>query len=386
MASAQEKLDLYSDKNEILLNPRLPKEDYEALYSLAVAVQGERKLTGHIWIATSGSTADSAARTKLVALSKEALRNSASAVNSHLQSTSQDVWTQVLPHFHVGGLGIEVRAELSGAKVISALKEGRWDVHHYYEILKSEKCTLSALVPTQVYDLVSHSYQAPSTLRAVIVGGGAFETELFKKARSLGWPVLPSYGMTETASQIATASLDSLKSSDFPEMNLLSHATARTSEEGFLQVKASSLFTCYAQNTSEGPRSWDPKSDSWFTTEDRGQVIDGALHIQGRSKDYIKIGGEGTNVAQLRSVLDNCALALNPGFPLKVTLLDMPSERLGSEIHIVSLLSEEETGNIVKAYTDKVLPFEKPRKVHYVKNIPRSDLGKILWAQLRSLL
>lgn len=386
MASAQKKLDLHSDNNEIFLNPRLPQEDFEALHSLALSIQNERKLKGHVWIATSGSTADSAARTKLVALSKKALMSSASAVNLHLQSTSQDVWTQVLPHFHVGGLGIEVRAELAGAKVISALKDGRWDAHHYYSILKSEKCTLSALVPTQVYDLVAHSYQAPSTLRAIVVGGGAFEVELFKKARSLGWPVLPSYGMTETASQIATANLDSLKSDEFPDMGLLSHATARTNENGYLEVQADSLFTCYAQNTQGGTRSWDPKVEGWFTTEDRGQVLDGVLHVQGRSKDYIKIGGEGTNVAHLRSVLENCALALNPSFPLKVTLLDMPSERLGSEIHIVSLLSEAETDNIVKAYSDKVLPFEKPRRVHYVKNIPRSDLGKILWAQLRSLL
>ncbi|KHD89700.1 MAG: O-succinylbenzoate--CoA ligase [Bdellovibrio sp. ArHS] len=386
MASAQEKLDLFSTANEILLNPRLPREDYEALYALAENVQKEKQLQGHVWLATSGSTAESAARTKLVALSKKALLSSAEAVNQHLQSTSNDVWTQVLPHFHVGGLGIEVRAELAGARVVSALKDGRWDTDHFYKILFQERCTLSALVPTQVYDLVARSLPAPPLIRAIVVGGGAFEVELFKKARALGWPVLPSYGMTETASQIATARLQSLTESDFPEMVLLSHAQARKNEDGFLQVQATSLFTCYAQNSAQQARWWDPKVDGWFTTEDRGEVIQGALHIQGRSKDYIKIGGEGTNVAHLRSILENCALSVSPDFPLKMTLLDMPSERLGSEIHIVSLLSQEETENIVKIFSEKVLPFEKPRKIHYAKEIPRSDLGKILWAQLRNSL
>lgn len=386
MVSDQNELDLYSEKNEILLNPRWPQDDYKKLWDLATQVQTERKLQGHVWIATSGSTAESVAGTKLVALSKQALINSAMSVNAHLKGASSDVWTQVLPHFHVGGLGIEVRASLVGARVVPALKDQRWDVHHFYEILKSEKCTLSALVPTQVYDLVAQSYSAPSSLRAIVVGGGVFEAELYKKARALGWPVLPSYGMTETASQIATASLGSLSQTEYPQIRLLSHAQAQQNAEGFLKVKATSLFTCYAQNTGDGIKSWDPKMEGWFTTEDRGELIDGSLHVQGRSKDYIKIGAEGTNVARLRSLMENSALQINAGWPAKIAVIDMPSDRLGNEIHLVSLLSEAETEEVVRLYSEKVLPFEKVRKIHFVNEIPRSDLGKVLWGELRRRL
>ncbi|WP_347356130.1 AMP-binding protein [Bdellovibrio sp.] len=387
MATSSKPLDLYSADNEILLNPRWPEADYQALYKLAKDTQELLNLQGHVWIATSGSTAQSVSATKLVALSKKALMASAKSVNSHLQSNEQDVWTQVLPHFHVGGLGIEIRAALSGAKVVSALKESRWDVNHFYQTLVKEKCTLSALVPTQVYDLVAQGYQAPSHLRAIVVGGGAFELDLYKKARALGWPVLPSYGMSETASQIATASLESLSRTEFPAVGLLSHAKARKNEEGYLEVWAESLFSLYAQNTSEGSRHWNPKKeDGWFTTEDRGEVIEGALKIEGRSKDYIKIGGEGTNVARLRSVLESCALHLNPDWPVKITLLDMPSDRLGAEVHAISLLSEADTQKVLQLYSEKVLPFEKARKIYYMSEIPRSDLGKILWAELRRKL
>lgn len=386
MASTQNTIDLHSQDNEILLNPRWPKADYQKLFSLATWAQEQQGLHGHVWVATSGSTADSVANTKLVALSKQALISSAQAVNFHLQSSASDIWTQVLPSFHVGGLGIEVRASLSGAKVVSAFKEQKWDVHYFYDVLKSQRCTLSSLVPTQVYDLVSNAYQAPSSLRAVVVGGGVFEVELYKKARSLGWPVLPSYGMTETASQIATASLSSLQQEAFPEVRLLSHAKVRKNSEGFLQVQAGSLFTCYAQNTENGMKVWDPKVEGWFTTEDRGEILDGCLYIQGRSKDYVKIGGEGTNVARLRSILEGCAFELDSGWPLQVALLDMPSDRLGAEIHLVSLLSAEGTQQVAQRYSERVLPFEKIRKIHYVKEIPRSDLGKILWGELRRRL
>ncbi|QDK36597.1 AMP-binding protein [Bdellovibrio sp. NC01] len=386
MVSHQAPLDLYSDDNVILLNPRFPKADFDKLHSLAETVQNKLQLQGHVWIATSGSTADSIGATKLVALSKKALMASAQSVNKHLQAGPEDVWTQVLPHFHVGGLGIEIRAQLAGSRVVKALKNNSWDVHHFYQTLVTEKCTLSALVPTQVYDLVAHGLKCPEHLRAIVVGGGVFDVPLFNQARALGWPVLPSYGMTETASQIATASLESLKTSEYPDIELLSHAQARTNPEGFLEVNAQSLFTCYAQNTSEGLRHWDPKVQGWFVSEDRGEVDGRALKISGRSKDYIKIGGEGTNVARLRAVLEQTALEMNPQWPLHITLLDMPSPRLGAEIHMVSTLDVAVAEKIANGYAEKVLPFEKVRKIYYVSEIPRTDLGKIQWSELRRRL
>lgn len=386
MAITATRLDLTTTENQILLNPRLPKEDYLSLYDLATWAQDEKTLTDHVWVATSGSTASSVFATKLVALSRTALKASAQAVNLHLQSGPSDKWTQILPSFHVGGMGIEARAVLSGATVVRAFRDEKWDVDYFYQVLTQEQCTLSALVPTQVYDLVAKGYKAPAHLRAVVIGGGAFEKDLYLKAKELGWPVLPSYGMTETASQIATASMSSIGLMEYPDMTLLSHARARTNADGFLQVRAKSLLSFYAQNTESGAKVWSPIQDGWFTTEDRGRVVEGALEIEGRSKDYLKIGGEATNLSALRAKLDRAALALNKSWPLKVALLDMPSDRLGAEIQLCSLLSEEDTEKVVGAFAQDVLPFEKIRKVYYVDHIPRSDLGKILWAELRSKL
>lgn len=386
MAEARAPINFESQDNEILLNPRLPKTDFESLFALATSTQNKLGLKGHVWFSTSGSTAESASSVKLVAISKSALLVSAQAVNMHFQVTSQDKWTQVLPHFHVGGFGIEGRAFLSKSEVVPALKDGRWSAEYFYQVVQNQKCTLSALVPAQVYDLVAADFHAPASLRAIIVGGGVLEKNLFKKARELGWPVLPSYGMTETASQIATSSLDSLKSSEYPEMRILSHASARTSAEGFLEVRADSLFTCYAQNISGEMRTWDPKVDGWFTTEDRGEVHNGFISVEGRTKDFIKIGGEATNMSRLRSVLDQVAMKIDTSWPLKVTLIDVPSERLGSEVHMVSYLSPEQTEKLLSLYVQDLLPFEKPRKIHYVDEIPRSDLGKILWGELRRKL
>jgi o-succinylbenzoate---CoA ligase len=173
-------IDWLSTDSHVLLNPRMPEEERRRLESLVV------DLPGHVWLATSGTTG----ALKLTALSKRALLASAAAVNRHLQSDDRDVWLCVLPTFHVGGLGIYARAFLSGARVVTS----GW-----------EDVTLASLVPAQVTDLVRDRVEAPPSLRAVVVGGGALSEELYAAARALGWPLLPSYGMTECCSQVATA-------------------------------------------------------------------------------------------------------------------------------------------------------------------------------------
>jgi O-succinylbenzoic acid--CoA ligase len=386
MAPSENPIDFFSDDNEILLNPRWPAAEAASLRELAEHTIQERDLKAHVFIATSGSTAESIGAIKLVALRKEAIRNSATAVNLHLGVTEKDVWAQVLPTFHVGGLGIEARAFFTGARVAPALREGRWDVHHFYKSLNEHGVTLSALVPTQVHDLLTAGYSAPMSMRAIVVGGGALDQDLYLRAREKGWPLLPSYGMTETCSQIATATLESLEEKVFPTVPLLSHADARTTEEGFLEVTSTSLFTCYARNNAKGPQSWDPKIDGWFTTEDRGEVINKAIQVSGRDQDYIKIGGEGTNVARLRQILELCVMDAAPRLVQQVTLLDVKSERLGAEIHMASTLSVEDSEALARAFGEKVLPFEKVRKIHYLNEIPRSDLGKIMWGELRKKL
>jgi len=44
----------------------------------------------------------------------------------------------------------------------------------------------------------------PRDLRHVLVGGAALSSELAQRAASENWPIQPTYGMSETASQIAT--------------------------------------------------------------------------------------------------------------------------------------------------------------------------------------
>ena len=48
----------------------------------------------------------------------------------------------------------------------------------------------------------------PASLRAILLGGGPIPTALLERARAAGYPVLTTYGMTETASGIAVGGSD----------------------------------------------------------------------------------------------------------------------------------------------------------------------------------
>lgn len=367
--------DWHSDKSQVMCNTRMPKSEQQAI---AIMLDTLVDLPGHVWIATSGSTS-----VKWVALSKNAILASAKAVNAHLKSNEKDIWINPLPDFHVGGLGIIVRGYVSGAKVIDASID-KWNANAFYNLTCDFQATLTALVPTQVFDLVAAKLHAPRSLRAVIVGGGGLGVDLYRQAKALGWPLLPSYGLTECASQVATASLDSLLSDEFPLLQVLPHFYARINSDGLINVKGESLLSGYAVQNNGKAMFIDPKHDGWFQSEDMGSLENGFLTVHGRQGDFVKIGGEGVDIGRLQHILNGVKLDLN--FVHDIALVAIPDQRLGHVVNLAATCSDNIVQPIVTAFNAKVLPFERIRKTHCVDVIPRTALNKLCKSELLQML
>lgn len=344
-------IDWRTDGSHLLLNPRMPRDEQQRLESYVIP------LSAHVWLATSGTSG----AMKLTALSKKALLASAASVNRHLQSDSKDVWCCVLPTFHVGGLGIYARAFLSGARIVN---EG-WDPVRF---ASNHEITLASLVPAQVADLTEGGLLAPRALRAVIVGGGALARASYDEARRLGWPVLPSYGMTECSSQIATARVGS------PELHLLDAFEARVERDGRLAFRGEPVLTGYG--TAGG--FVDPKRRGWLITEDLGTVDGSVVNVKGRRGAFVKIGGESVDLARLDAILEAVA-------GLHAAVVAVPDPRLGQVVHLV-VDSHVDADSVAAAFSERVHPFERPRRVHRVSSIPRSALGKLIRTKLLELL
>lgn len=366
----------------MLINPRFPEPQAKELLSWVGKVS--EQFQSHFFLLSSGTTAKSTRDLKWVALSKEAVLASAEAVNCRLFSNSNDVWLHPLPNFHVGGLGIWARSFLSGARVVKLPENEKWNVDHFVSCLLNEGITLTSLVPTQVYDLVQRRICSPPRLRAVLVGGGALSCELEGQARALGWPVVPTYGMTEASSGIAMAELGC------SSLKVLSHFRVEVAEGGRLKIKGCSLLSATIFCDQGKVCCVDPKENGWFLTQDRAVIQDGFISILGRIGDFVKIGGESVELSRLRDIFEQVLLSLRSEFvsggsaTADVALMAVPDERLGHTIHLVGdcRLSSIEASLLVDHFNAKVLGFERIRNWHCLRNLrdglPRTSLGKLM--------
>jgi O-succinylbenzoic acid--CoA ligase len=367
MKDARAPVDFRGAQSELLLNPRLPAAERARLQSL---FERSQPLAGHVYVASSGTTG----APKLVVLPKSGLLASAESVTEHLASGTRDRWLLAIPSFHVGGLGLWARSFVSSAPVEEL---DTWSAPAFERLARERACTLSALVPTQVHDLVAAGLCAPAGLRAIVVGGARLPQALYERARALGWPLLPSFGMTESASQVATASLESLldHGTVFPGLKLLRHVEARVSADGYLEFRGPSMLAGYLSEQAGAPLFHDPKgSDGFFRTEDRGSLRKAPfktfVEVEGRGQDFAKINGELVSLPRLEEIWARVSRAEVP-----FAIVAVPDERQGERL--IFCTEREPDPESLRAFESEVAPFERFSECRVLAPLPRTSSGKI---------
>ena len=334
-------------------------------------------LKSHVWLATSGRVYQ-----KWVALSKKALLTSAEAVNQHLDVTSKDRWALPLPLFHVGGLSILARAYLSRGACFTYNE--RWSAETFLAFLKKHKITLSSLVPTQVYDLVKARLSCPPSVRAIVVGGENLSQSLYKAARELNWPLLPSYGLTECSSQVATAEINSLDKKEYPSLRILPHVQTKM-VQGEIVVKSKSLMSGFVPLLPSFKGEFqDPKKEAWFFTGDKGQLQGNFLQM--KNSNQIKILGEKINLKNLEEALMDIVLKKSQ-VNGRCFLLPVPSEREGFQLALVSdVFDRQALSELIKEFNEQVSPFEKIQQFYFVSELPLTGISKVSKPALLKIL
>ncbi|MDG1358026.1 MAG: AMP-binding protein [Akkermansiaceae bacterium] len=328
------------------------------------------ELSGHLLFSTSGSSGGR----KWVALSRQALLASASMVNQYLSADANDRWLMALPDFHVGGMGILARCYDTGSELLRLA--GKWDPELYRSTADSEGISLSSLVPAQLYDLVDQELHAPQSLRAVMVGGGRLSDRVYEQALELGWPVMETYGMTETCSQIATASPGSR------DLVILPGWQTKISDRHCLSIKGAALLTGYVSCSGDMCELVDPKQEGWFTTGDVVQCEAGNIQVKGRVDRCVKVLGELVNLSEVESKVEVAALGHLPAGSLAVVAL--PDKRKGYKLILCGEQSCDLNG-ICKTYNLESHPVERLDGVCVLSEIPRSPLGKVRYGLISQL-
>lgn len=350
----------------LLCNHRSSEQERKNLFLLKKHFVEQIGNKNYVLVPSSGSTQNVNETFKVVALKEQALINSAKRVNQEFNLDENSVWGCVLPLFHVGGLGIYLRAHLSGSQVCYT----SWEEFNV-DWLNANRITHLSLVPTQVYEIVQKAWKAPAYLKTVFVGGAALSFELAEKAQALGWPLVQTFGMTETASMIAIKK-------DIRDESFSAFSGVEISEEkGFLKIKSDSnaSFTLKLDLTTK--KLIATKLTEWIITEDTVELSGSKFKFLQRKSDYVKIKGEGVSLIELREIL-------RPDYPeTKATICDLPDVRDGAKLVLV-VTSGVDGEALLKKYNAAVRPYEKIHAWIEVPQIPVTDLGKVKYSELRT--
>lgn len=366
--------------NQLLLNNRLPESEKATLEELKSYFSLHFSSEGYYLIASSGSAKKTDESVKLVALSIEALLNSAERVNKEFKINNSDIWGQVLPSFHVAGLGVQVRSHLSGSRVV----ESNWEKNTFFDWVSEARITLTSLVPAQIFDLYDLRVNCPKSLRAVFVGAGVLEKKIKEDMCTRGWPLIECYGMTETSSMIA------VRRPGEKYYKLLDGVSVRVDQRSCLAVRCNSLMSASVQKV-ENEIILRPFEESFLQTDDMVKVLDEdgvscLIDFVGRAGDYVKINGEGVSLTELKTRLDG--LVISRGLkPQMFELIEQPEPRSGYQIF---LIYEKAAGpvvlELVEEFNSTCRPYEKIYHTLAVEHFPRTELAKLKKNELQAMI
>lgn len=313
-----------------------------------------------------------------------------SAIGSalNLGTLPSDRWMAVLPLFHVGGLAILLRSAICG---FAAVVHESFDAAAVNRSIDEEGVTVVSVVAVMLQRMldVRDAVPYPPTLRCMLLGGGPASRTLLERCRAMGVPVVQTYGLTETASQLATLppedALRKLGSAGrplYPNGLRISGGSGEVLEagaEGEIQVRGPVVTPGYAG--IEGTTHLT--SDGWLRTGDIGRIDeDGFLYVIDRRVDLIISGGENVYPAEVEA-----ALLSHPAIA-EAGVVGMPDEQWGQRVVAFVRFTDVHHTDSAEAVREHcrshLAGYKVPSEVRIVTHeLPRTASGKLRRAALR---
>lgn len=324
------------------------------------------------FILTSGTSG----APRALGFTRDALAASASAVASRLDLTAGDRWGLCLSLGHIGGLSLVVRAVMTGASV---RVWPAFDAGAVTRAVLDGQVTHLAVVPVMLRRILSRlaGERVPATLRCVLVGGAAASRALLDEAWAAGLPVATTWGMTETASQVATAPPRLARRHPGTAGRPLRGLGVRVAAAapGTLEVRGPTLASAAIRGPGAHPEPLDTDPDGWFSTRDLGRIdSDGLVWIEGRADAIIVSGGLNVSPSEVERVIE----AL-PGVR-EAVVFGLPDEEWGE---VVAAVVEGDPAVVNAEAVDRhcrtrLARARCPSRIVVVDSLSRTWTGKVM--------
>ncbi|PTO39475.1 o-succinylbenzoate--CoA ligase [Enterococcus mundtii] len=297
---------------------------------------------------------------------------SSQATALSLEVHRSDCWICCVPLYHISGLSILLRSLALGIQVV--LLQGFYpqQVHqlltngrgNYISLVSKMLKDLEPLIPEEGY---------ASSFKKVLLGGGPGEGQVMQACMEKQIPVMLSYGMTETCSQIVALSPESFEAKIGSSGKALSGVSIRIQKDtksdqmGEILVQGPSIIDHYLNQVS--PDSWT--EDGWFRTGDWGYLDDeDYLFIVSRMSERIISGGEKIFPVEIERVLLTCNKIA------EVAVVGTSDETWGQTPVAYLKLNEPLTDREITELLAPLARYKHPSKIYCVSAIPKTATGK----------
>ena len=298
----------------------------------------------------------------------------------------------VLPFFHTYGITSCINASIYQAATIILLS--RFEVNEVLDAIDRYQPTRMAGVPTMYIALASHPRIRGSRISSIKVfscGSAPFPMEAFKNFEELtAGKISEGYGLTE-ASPLAIANppfgrrkVGSIgiprPATDAKIVDLeTGEKTLPPGKEGELCLRGPQVMKGYWNRPEETARTL---REGWLYTGDIARMDeDGYFFLVDRKKDLIICGGYNVYPRDVEEVLYQ-----NPKIR-EACVLGVPDPYRGETVKAFVVLKEGEEsdpGEIIEFCRQNLARYKAPTLVEFRRELPKSQVGKILRKTLRA--
>ena len=348
-------------KTILLIHPKLTELEIKNLLSSFRWSEGGISEDCAVILFTSGTTG----KPKPAMISRRALVASAESSACNIPLERGDVWQLSISPARIGGFSIVTRS-LRARSAVSL--PSKFEPEHFVEELIDQKVSFTSLVPTMLAMIFDRfpNWTPPKTLKAILLGGSSASRALKEKASRQQVPIVITYGMTESSSNVVTTPYQSR----FEVTEGCGQPNAGVQlriNQGIVEVKGPMLMDGY----------WRMESidrDEWFSTGDIGFLDEkGNVHIQARRTDVIVSGGENVYPVEVEEALETID-------GIKEARVVGMSEDIWGAIVTALLVpkSSEKISNetIVKSLSRILAQYKSPRRITWVSHLPVLSNGK----------